>query len=103
MFTYLIHRILIMIPTLLVISIVTFMIIRLPGGDYLSNQINELKAEGEASATQKAEFLRKQYGLDKPLLQQYAIWLGAMPGEAGFSGLLQGDWGWSFEFNRPVN
>ena len=42
MFTYLIHRILIMIPTLLVISIVTFMIIRLPGGDYLTNQINEL-------------------------------------------------------------
>ena len=103
MFTYLIHRILIMIPTLLVISIVTFMIIRLPGGDYLTNQINELKAEGESAATQKAEFLRKQYGLDKPLLQQYAIWLGAMPGENGFSGLLQGDWGWSFEFNRPVN
>jgi peptide/nickel transport system permease protein len=103
MFTYLIHRILIMIPTLLVISIVTFMIIRLPAGDYLTNQINELRSEGDAAATQKAEFLRKQYGLDKPLLLQYAIWLGALPGENGFSGLLQGDWGWSFEFNRPVN
>ena len=102
MFTYLVHRILIMIPTLLVISIVTFMIIRLPPGDYLTNQINELRAEGETASIQKAEFLRKQYGLDKPLLQQYAIWLGAMPGENGFSGLLQGDWGWSFEFNRPV-
>ncbi|HYM31559.1 MAG TPA: ABC transporter permease [Candidatus Cybelea sp.] len=102
MFTYLIHRVLIMIPTLLVISIITFMIIRLPAGDYLSNHIAELKSQGEQAAIQKAEFLRKQYALDKPLLQQYAIWLGAMPGENGFSGLLQGDWGWSFEYNRPV-
>jgi peptide/nickel transport system permease protein len=103
MFTYLVHRILIMIPTLLVISIVTFMIIRLPPGDYITNHIIELKSQGEAAAVQKAEFLIKQYGLDKPLLQQYAVWLGVLPGENGFSGLLQGDWGWSFEFNRPVN
>ncbi len=103
MFTYLIHRLLIMIPTLLVISLVTFVIIQLPPGDYLSNQIQELKAQGEASAVGKIEFLHKQYGLDKPMIEQYAIWLGVWPGENGFSGLLQGDLGWSFEFDLPVS
>ena len=102
MFTYTIHRILIMIPTLLTISIITFMIIRLPPGDYLSNMITELQAQGEPAALEKVKFLREQFGLDKPVLEQYAIWLGVMPGPNGFSGLLQGDWGWSFEFNRPV-
>ncbi len=103
MFTYLIHRVLIMIPTLLVISLVTFVIIQLPPGDYISNQIQELIAQGDTAALEKAEFLRKQFGLDKPMAEQYAVWLGIWPGEQGFSGLLQGDWGWSFEHNVPVN
>ena len=82
---------LIMIPTLLVISFVTFVIIQLPPGDFLSNQIAELQSQGDKAALEKAEFLRKQYGLDKPFLEQYAIWVGVWPGENGFSGLLQGD------------
>lgn len=102
MFTYLMHRILVMIPTLLVISVVTFLIIRLPPGDYLTNQIEELRAQGEAAAIEKAEFLRKQYALDEPVLKQYAIWMGFLPHQGRFSGILQGDFGWSFEFNRPV-
>jgi len=102
MFQYVIHRILVMIPTLLVISIVTFAIIQLPPGDYLSNQIDELMAQGEAAAVEKAKFMRAQFGLDRPLLEQYAVWLGVWPGNNGFSGLLQGDWGWSFEHNQPV-
>ena len=103
MFTYLIHRVLIMIPTLLVISLVTFIIIQLPPGDYISNQIQELIAQGDDTAIAKAAFLRKQFGLDKSLGEQYAVWLGIWPGEQGFSGLIQGNWGWSFEFNLPVN
>ena len=91
-----------MIPTLLVISFVTFVIIQLPPGDFLSNQIAELQSQGDKAATEKAEFLRKQYGLDKPFLEQYAIWIGVWPGENGFSGLLQGDLGWSFEHDLPV-
>ena len=51
----------------------------------------------------KAEFLRAQYSLDEPMWKQYLIWLGAMPGPDGYSGLLQGDWGWSFEFDQPVS
>ena len=92
-----------MIPTLVVISFVTFSIIKLPPGDFLSNQIAELKSQGDNAALEKVEFLRKQYGLDKPFLEQYAVWAGIWPTERGFSGLLQGDWGWSFEYDLPVS
>ncbi len=102
MLTYTLRRILIMIPTLLVISFVTFSIIKLPPGDFLSNQIAELQSQGDKAAVEKVEFLRKQYGLDKPFVEQYAVWVGIWPTERGFSGLLQGDWGWSFEYDLPV-
>jgi peptide/nickel transport system permease protein len=103
MLTYTIRRMLIMIPTLLVISFVTFSIIKLPAGDFLSNQIAELRSQGDKAALEKVEFLRRQYGLDKPFLEQYAVWVGIWPGQRGFSGLLQGDWGWSFEHDLPVS
>lgn len=102
MFTYFIRRVLVMIPTLLVISFVTFAIIKLPPGDYLSNQLAELQARGETAAIERVEFLRKQYHLDRPFLEQYAIWLGVLPGEGGFRGLLQGDFGYSFANDKPV-
>lgn len=102
MLNYIIHRILVMIPTLAVISIITFLIIQLPPGDYLSNQIDELIAQGEQAGVEKAKFMRSQFGLDRPVLEQYATWVGIWPGNKGFSGLLQGDWGWSFEHNQPV-
>ena len=102
MLRYTLRRLLIMIPTLLVISFVTFVIIQLPPGDFLSNQIAELQSQGDKAAAEKAVFLRKQYGLDKPFIEQYGIWIGAWPGENGFSGLLQGDLGWSFEHDLPV-
>ena len=109
MFTYTIRRLLIMIPTLLVISFITFSIIKLPPGDFLSNQIAELRSQGDKAALERAEFMRAQFGLDKPFVEQYAVWVGIWPaqrgtaGERSFSGLLQGDWGWSFEHDLPVN
>src|SRR6185295_12588430 len=102
MLNYTVRRVLIMIATLFVISFVSFTIIKLPPGDFLTNQINELKSQGDNAALEKVEFLRKQYGLDKPFLQQYAVWIGVWPTERGYSGLLQGDWGWSFEYDLPV-
>src|SRR4026209_278956 len=102
MLTNTIRRLLIMIPTLLVISFVTFSIIKLPPGDFLSNQIAELRSQGDKAALERVEFLRKQFGLDKPFIEQYAVWVGIWPTERGFSGLLQGDWGWSFEHDLPV-
>ncbi len=102
MLAYTIRRILLMLPTLLVISFVTFVIIKLPPGDFLSNQIAELRSQGDTGALERVQFLRQQFGLDKSFLEQYATWIGIWPSERGFSGLLQGDWGWSFEHNLPV-
>ena len=94
MLGYTVHRILIMIPTLLAVSFIVFVIIQLPPGDYLETYIAELQAQGEAVDPQKIAFLREQYGLDKPFVEQYLIWL---------QGLLQGDMGYSFEYELPVN
>jgi peptide/nickel transport system permease protein len=100
---YLGRRLVTMAMTLLIISALVFIIIKLPPGDFLTNQIDELRAQGDASATAKAEFLRAQYGLDRPAWEQYLTWIGLWPGPNGMSGLIQGDWGWSFEYQRPVN
>lgn len=94
MLSYVLRRLLLMIPTLLVISLVTFVIIQLPPGNYLETLISDLKASGETADLQKMEFLRTEYGLDKPLWVQYGRWL---------TGLLRGDLGYSFEYDRPVS
>lgn len=91
---YILRRLLTMIPTLLVISALIFVIIQLPPGDYLESHIAELQSQGESVDEKKIQFLREQYGLDKPLLHQYWYWL---------TGMLQGDFGYSFEYDLPVN
>jgi peptide/nickel transport system permease protein len=93
MLSYVIRRILIMVPTLIAISAIVFIIIQLPPGDYLSTMIAELRAQGEAASLEKIKFLQEQYGLDRPPIEQYFHWL---------LGLVQGDLGYSFEFNLPV-
>ncbi|TDE39078.1 ABC transporter permease [Antarcticimicrobium sediminis] len=100
---YAIYRFATMLLTLLVVSVMVFVIINLPPGDYLSNQIAELRASGQDAGVAKAEFLRKEYALDRQLWEQYMIWVGFMPGPNGFAGLVQGNFGWSFEFDRPVS
>ena len=102
MLKYTFRRVLLMIPTLLVISFVTFSIIKLPPGDFLSNRIAELQSQGDRAALEKAAFLSHQYGLDRPFIEQYATWVGIWPTEEGFSGLIEGNWGWSFEYDLPV-
>lgn len=102
MIRYLLKRLFTMVITLLIISAAVFFIIKLPPGDYLSNQIAELRAQGDASAVARAEFLMREFGLDRPVWEQYLAWVGLWPGPNGFSGLLQGNWGWSFEYDRPV-
>jgi len=94
MFGYLIRRILIMFPTLLAISAIVFVIIQLPPGDYLSSYVAELQSQGETVSEDKIAFLREQYGFDKPLWEQYGLWV---------LGMLQGDFGYSFEYSLPVN
>lgn len=99
---YIAYRLSIMLPTLIAISALIFIIIQLPPGDYLSNQIIELRSQGEEASLAKVEYLRSQFGFDKPLIEQYGVWIGVWPGASGFSGLLQGNWGWSFQYDRPV-
>lgn len=94
MLTYLARRLLTMLLTLLAISALVFIIIQLPPGDYLTSYITELESQGELVPVEKIEFLRKQYGLDRPMYEQYFIWLG---------GLMQGDLGYSFEYSLPVS
>ncbi len=67
MLGYLVNRILIMIPTLIAISIVIFIIINLPPGDYFSTYIAELQSQGEGANLTKIAFLKAQYGFDRPL------------------------------------
>ncbi len=93
MLKYIAYRVMVMIPTLLAISVLVFVIIQLPPGDFLTTQIAELQAQGQEANTAKIEFLREQYGLNKPLWEQYFIWL---------LGMLQGDFGYSFEYDLPV-
>jgi peptide/nickel transport system permease protein len=94
MLNYLVYRLLIMIPTLIAISLVIFTIIQLPPGDYFSTYLAELQAQGEAADPTKIQFLKEQYGFDRPVWQQYLLWVG---------GFLHGDLGYSFEYNLPVS
>lgn len=93
MLPFMLRRIATMVVTLLVISMLVFAIIQLPEGDYLTTYIADLQAQGENVDPKKIEFLRKQYGLDQPVVLQYVYWV---------AGLLQGDLGYSFEFDKPV-
>ena len=94
MLRYIVHRLLVMIPTLLAISVIVFTIIQLPPGDYLESYIAELQSEGQTVDQSKIEFLRQNYGFDKPMIEQYATWL---------LGMTRGDFGFSFEYRLPVS
>ncbi len=94
MLGYIARRILLMIPTIIGISLVSFMIIQLPPGDFLTSQIAAAAQQGETIDEAEVARLEARYGLDKPIHLQYASWVG---------GMLRGDFGWSFEWNRPVS
>lgn len=93
MLGYVIRRLLIMIPTLLAISLITFIIIQLPPGDYLTTLVTEMQSRGESVDQGRLAMLRETYGLDRPLYQQYLYWV---------AGMLRGDFGYSFEYEMPV-
>jgi peptide/nickel transport system permease protein len=90
---YILWRIAVMIPTLLIISALVFTIIELPPGDYFESYIAELQAAGESANVEQIEALRLEYGFDKPPVLRYFLWLG---------GMFQGDFGYSFEYQLPV-
>jgi len=94
MLSYILRRVLFMIPTLLVISVISFVLIQLPPGDYLTSYIARLEEAGDRVDMAEVASLTKRYGLDQPIYVQYFIWM---------KGILHGDFGQSFEWHRPVN
>ncbi len=93
MIAFTVHRLIIMVPTLIGISLITFIIIQLPPGDFLSTMIAECEAQGESGCMEQIGIYRQEFGLDRPMWQQYVIWV---------ADLVQGDMGISFEYNKPV-
>lgn len=115
MLALVIQRIFWMIPTLLIISVVSFIIIQLPPGDYLTSQIAAMEESGQQVDYEQIEQLRERYNLDRPIYIQYLGWMGGMSpigwarGEdayllpaIGHPILKKPDFGMSFEWNRPV-
>ena len=95
MTAYIIRRCLLAIPTLLLVSIVGFVIIQLPEGDYLDREIQRLQEEfGDSSSLARVDELRERYGLNKPMYVRYAKWIW---------GFVRGDFGESFEYEMEVN
>ena len=91
---YITRRLLNMLITLALISIISFAIIQLPPGDYLTSYIAQLRAAGEEVNEELIESLRMQYGLGKTPVQQYFKWVW---------NFVQGNMGQSFIYDRPVN
>ncbi|MBX3001325.1 MAG: ABC transporter permease [Caldilineaceae bacterium] len=95
MLQYILRRVLYMIPTLFAISIVSFIIIQLPPGDYLTSLVATMASTGETVDRAQLVALEQRYGLGQPIYVQYWKWISGI--------LLRGDFGQSFEWNQPVS
>src|SRR5713101_7935021 len=91
MLAYILSRLFIAIGTVWLISVVSFAIIQLPPGDYVTSYIVQLMSTGTMVTQEEAENLRAQYGLNKPIYVQYAKWMWQV---------LQGNFGVSMEWKR---
>lgn len=94
MIRYIIRRCLGMIPTLIIISVVSFILIQLPPGDILTSTLYELEQQGQEVSEERIAALRAMYHLDDPMPIQYVRWAG---------GMLQGDLGYSMRYQQPVS
>jgi peptide/nickel transport system permease protein len=93
MLTYIIRRLTYAFILVIAVSFIGFLIIDLPPGDFLTQKIAELQARGDRSAENRIAEYRARYGLDEPLLIRYWVWI---------SHFVTGDFGESFEFEKPV-
>jgi peptide/nickel transport system permease protein len=92
---YIVKRLLYMIPTLIAISLVSFVIINLPPGDYVDRLIAERLQTGENTTPEQEQALREIYGLNRSLPEQYVKWVSDI--------VLRGDFGDSFRWHLPVS
>jgi peptide/nickel transport system permease protein len=93
MIAYVVRRLMLAVLTVWAISVLSFMIIHLPPGDYVTSYIASMSASGSAVSEGEARAMREQLGLDQPITVQYAKWMGLM---------LQGNFGMAMEWGRPV-
>lgn len=93
MLGYIVRRLLYMVVTLIAISVVSFVVIQLPPGDFLTTYVTSAAREGRTVDQAELAALRSRYGLDQPVLVQYLAWIG---------GIARGDFGYSFKYGRPV-
>src|SRR6185295_15112369 len=84
-----------MVPSLFLASFLTFVLIQLPPGDYVTTYIATLAASNETIDQNTAADLRERFGLDQPMIVQYWKWLSGI--------VLRGDFGLSFEWQQPVS
>lgn len=94
MLGYLARRLGYMLVTLFVISIVSFVVIQLPPGDWLSTYVTTLAKQGVLVDNDELAALKHRYGLDDPVYVQYGKWISNI--------VLRNDWGMSFEMRKPV-
>lgn len=92
---YIIRRILAMVPTLFLASVVAFIIIQLPPGDFATAYASTLAATGDVVSQDALDSLKRDYGLDQPVIIQYFKWMNGI--------LTRGDFGISFEHREPVS
>ncbi len=95
MLVYIVRRLLLIIPLLVILSIVSFVIIQLPPGDYLTVYLEQLRRSGTLVSEETIARLVKEYGLDQPIYMQYFIWMKNI--------ITQGNFGRSLQWNRPIN
>jgi peptide/nickel transport system permease protein len=95
MLGYILRRMLLMIPTLILVSVISFAAILLPPGDYLTSYAAQLRTEGESVDEEAINSLRERYGLGQPVYVQYYKWVRGI--------ITRGDWGQSMEWQRPVS
>ena len=93
MLSYVLRRLLAMVPFVLLTSVTVFILIQLPPGDYISNYAAQLAESQETVDDAALKNLRERFGLGEPLHVQYWKWI---------SGVATGDLGWSFEWQQPV-
>jgi peptide/nickel transport system permease protein len=84
-----------MVLTLIVISMISFLVIQLPPGDFLTTVVAQLQEQGEDVNRAQLAALERQYGLDRPIYVQYWKWISGI--------ILRGDFGRSFSWNKPVS
>src|SRR5687767_10270963 len=94
MATYVLQRLGMALFTLFSISVLAFLIIQLPPGDYVTSYISQLSADGSGVSAGQIQKLRDEYGLDYPVYIQYFFWIGRI--------VLHGDFGYSMEWGKPV-